>query len=462
MNPPPWGGVDLDFMSGSLVISTPTRTIDFVRTNANITDEDGQLLFSTNGAYIANATGDTMMNGSGLSPSWYTSQYPEGLNIPQACLILAKPEADNIYYLFHGTWDNPEGQCSDHLYLSTIDMGLDGGLGGVVTKNVIVIADSLNTGKITAVRHANGRDWWVLCHKVNTSIYYRVLITPEGVASIEQQSAGLVRHGDAGQVCFSPDGSRFSYYCAFTEDLEIFDFDRCSGLLSSPVHIPIDDVNFAGGVAFSPNGRFLYVSSTEDVYQYDMEAPNIAASMIHIAHWDGFYSPFPPFATMFDIAQLAPDGKVYIGTGNSTLHLHVIHNPDEPGLACNMEQHGIELPRYFMNSLPNHPNYHLGPVVGSVCDSLDLGTGVATQQVLLGVQAYPNPSNGQFNLSYPVQPEAGMLEVLDIRGRVVYQSRLAAWSQVHRVVLEREAAGMYQCRVSWGAQRAAVRVMIEP
>jgi hypothetical protein len=298
-SPPPWGGVDLDFMSGSLVISTPTRTIDFVRTNANITDEDGQLLFSTNGAYIANATGDTMMNGSGLSPSWYTSQYPEGLNIPQACLILAKPEADNIYYLFHGTWDNPEGQCSDHLYLSTIDMGLDGGLGGVVTKNVIVIADSLNTGKITAVRHANGRDWWILCHKVNTSIYYRVLITPEGVASIEQQSAGLVRHGDAGQVCFSPDGSRFSYYCAFTEDLEIFDFDRCSGLLSSPVHIPIDDVNFAGGVAFSPNGRFLYVSSTEDVYQYDMEAPNIAASMIHIAHWDGFYSPFPPFATMF-------------------------------------------------------------------------------------------------------------------------------------------------------------------
>ena len=78
------------------------------------------------------------------------------------------------------------------------------------------------------------------------------------------------------------------------------------------------------------------------------------------------------------------------------------------------------------------------------------------------MRAFPNPSSGQFNLSYPVHPEAGLLEVLDMQGRVVYQSRLAAWSQVHRVVLEGEAAGMYQCRVRWGARQAVVRVVVEP
>src|SRR5690606_29983607 len=106
-----------------------------------------------------------------------------------------------------------------------------------------------------------------------------------------------------------------------------------------------------GGVAFSPNSRYLYVSSVEDVYQYDTEAVDIEASMLHIAHWDGFYSPGPPFATLFDIAQLAPDGKIYIGTGNGTDRLHVINDPDLPGLTCDIQQHAITLPTYNTNSL---------------------------------------------------------------------------------------------------------------
>ena len=458
---PPWGGVDLNFMSGSLIITTVTRTMDYKRTNANITDASGNLLFSTNGAYIANATGDTMYNGTGLNPSIYTSNYPEGLHISQACLILTKPDAPGIYHLFHGTIDDQIGQFAQYLYLTTIDMSLDGTLGGVVSKNQALIADMLNVGKITAVRHANGRDWWVFCHKQNTNIFYRLLVTPDGVSGPDQQAIGIARYADIGQVCFSPDGSKFAYYWGEGEDLEIFDFDRCTGLFADPVHILIDDDNSMGGVAFSPNSRFLYVSSVEDVYQYDTEAPDITASMVHIAHWDGFYSPSPPFATLFDIAQLAPDGKIYIGTGNGTQHLHVIHDPDETGLACNIEQHGIALPKYFMNSLPNHPNYHLGPVDGSVCDSLGINVGVPEEVLRLGVQAYPNPNAGNFTLSYPAQNVVGELEVRDLSGRLELRERIPQWSQMHRVVLH-EAAGMYQCRLTWGAHSAAVRVLIEP
>lgn len=75
--------------------------------------------------------------------------------------------------------------------------------------------------------------------------------------------------------------------------------------------------------------------------------------------------------------------------------------------------------------------------------------------------AYPNPSNGRFNLSYPAQYEAGLLEVLDATGGVVYRSRLAAGSQVHNVPLEGAAAGLYLCRVRWGAQTATTRVLLE-
>ena len=452
----------MDFFSGSMVVSTVDRGIDFGRTSANITDMEGHLLFSTNGAYIANVTGDTMFNGSGLNPSMYTSWWPVGLHIAQGCLILPKPSTPGIYYLFHGTIDDLSSSLSHHLYLTSIDMSLDSGLGGVLSKNEILIADTLNEGRITAVRHANGRDWWVFCFKANTNIHYRLLLTPSGVSVNGTQAIGEVRTPDHGQACFSPDGSRYAYYSGFgTADLDIFNFDRCTGLFSNPVNINIDDSNSLGGVAFSPNGRFLYVSSVLDVYQYDTEASDIAASMVHIAHWDSTYSPSPPFATVFDIAQLAPDGKIYIGTGNSTLRMHVINNPDEPGLACNMVQHSVELPRYYSNSLPNHPNYFLGPVDGSVCDSLGINVGVPGVGLNATLSAYPNPSQGAFTLSYPAQPTVGELEVRDVTGRVVLRERLPQWSTVHQVELAGQAAGLYQCKLTWAKGSVATHVILE-
>jgi len=456
--------VDLDFSNGSLEINSVSRDIWFFRTNTNITDANGDLLFSTNGAFLANATGDTLLNGAGLNPSSYTSDYPEGLHIPQACLILPKPESATVYYLFHSTVDLVvPSYFATQLYLSVVDMSFAGGLGAAVLKNEIVISDSLVGGKITAVRHANGRDWWVFCHKKATNIFYRLLVTPEGISSPQQQAIGVVRNYLGGQVCFSSEGDKFAYYWGMAgEDLEIFDFDRCTGLLSNPVQILINDANNHGGVAFSPSGRYLYVSSINDVYQYDTQAADIAGSMVHIAEWDGFYSPEPPFATKFDIAQLAPDGKIYIGTGNGTFHLHVIHDPDEPGTACNMEQHGIELPHYFVNSLPNHPNYHLGPVDGSVCDSLGINVGVQEAVVQANTSAYPNPNNGAFVLSYPAQASAGELEVRDLSGRLVLRERIPQWSQMHHVQLRGEAAGLYQCQLTWGAQRSSIRVGVEP
>lgn len=462
--PPPFGGVDLDFQSGSMTISTVSRAIGYRRTSANITDPNGNLLFSTNGAFVANAAGDTMLNGSGLSPSWYADQYPEGLYIPQGVLILPKPDSPGLYYLFHGSADVWAGPHALYLYVTTIDMSLDGGTGAVVLKNQVVISDELNTGRLTAVRHANGRDWWVFCHKVNTDIFYRLLVSPEGVSVNGTQAIGVIRVPDAGQACFSPDGSRFAYYWGEPgEDLDLFRFDRCSGLFYDPVYVSTPYSHSLGGrgVAFSPNSRYIYVSSVYNVHQYDAEAADIAASMVHIAEWDSTYSPFPPFATLFNIAQLAPDGKIYIGTGNGTDKLHVIHDPDSAGLTCNMEQHGIALPRYFSNSLPNHPNYHLGPVDGSVCDSLGINTGLAEAELQQAVQAYPNPSNGNFTLSYAVQPNAGVLEVRDLSGRLVLRERLPAWSQMHRVVLEVQAEGMYQCRLVWGTQQATTRIVME-
>ncbi|MBK8416498.1 MAG: hypothetical protein IPL22_19510 [Bacteroidetes bacterium] len=305
-------------------------------------------------------------NGSGLNPSSYTSFYPDGLPPPQMNIIIPDPGNSYLFYLFHCTVDDPPGNLLTHsLYYSVIDMTANGGLGKVIIKNQALLNDTLNAGKLTTCKHANGRDWWIICHKAFTNAFKKFLITPYGITGPFTQNIGTIRAADAAQVQFSPDGMKFAYY-GLIEDLDIFSFNRCTGMLSNPESIIINDSATAVGVAFSPNSQFLYVSSTNYVYQFDVTAANIMSTKTTVAVWDGFYSPNPPFATKFDIAQLAPDGKIYIATGNSTLHLHVINQPDSAGLACDLVQHGVPLPAYNFNSLPNHPNYFLGALAKSM------------------------------------------------------------------------------------------------
>lgn len=100
------------------------------------------------------------------------------------------------------------------------------------------------------------------------------------------------------------------------------------------------------------------------LYQYDLWAEDIEATRTLVAEYDGHLDPFP---TTFFLGQLAPDGKIYIASNNGVTSLHVIHNPDADCPDCR-----IELPTFNSFSIPNQPNYRLGPIDGSPCDTLGI------------------------------------------------------------------------------------------
>lgn len=389
---PSFGGVNMDFTGGVLSISHQIRPMNFNETNGVICDKNGNLLFYSNGIYIANAQNDTMMNGVGLNPGpWTSTRDSFGLTLPQGNLIIPFPTDTTKYYLFHGTVDdygNTYG--SFYLYYSVIDMTLDGGLGAVVKKNVVLLNDTLVTGLLTACKHGNGRDWWMTCHEFGTNKYYKYLITDTGIAGPFFQNIGSVR--DIWSQCvFSPDGNWFAYYCPLSGDLDVYEFDRCTGTFSNPINIIFNDSAVAGGVAFSAQSSVLYVSSMNYVYQFDMMAANIATSQTTVAVWDSFYSPSPPFATNFYLSHLAPDGKIYINCGNGTFDMHVINFPDSLGVACDLQQHSIHLPAKNAFTMVNHPNYFLNALAGSICDTLTAVTNIKTG--IGDVNVFPNPAN---------------------------------------------------------------------
>lgn len=65
----------MTFDSVSYQFQTEYRKMSFDGTQGNICDAQGNFLMSSNGVWIANATNDTMLNGSGLNPGPYVNAH---------------------------------------------------------------------------------------------------------------------------------------------------------------------------------------------------------------------------------------------------------------------------------------------------------------------------------------------------------------------------------------------------
>jgi hypothetical protein len=396
---PPFGGSNIDFSNGVPDTSYINRSMDFYVTNAVICNSIGTLLFYSNGVYIANRNNLIMLNGDNLNPGPFTSSWADdGLPIPQGNIVIPIPGDSNKYYLFHETCTSIIGSNSKplELFYTIIDMTLDSGFGAVISKNNIILQDTLEWGELSATKHGNGRDWWLLFHKVNSDNFYKILITPDSMI-VSTQKYGTFRDLYGGASSFSPDGSKFAHYNSST-DLDIYDFDRCSGLLSNYINVSINDSALFGAVAFSPNSQVLYAASTNYVYQFDLLSTNIPSSIQTVAVWDSFYSPQPPLAANFCMPQIAPDNKIYVTCTNSTLDMHVINFPDSIGIGCDLQQHSIHLPSYNAFTIPNHPNYFLGSMPGSICDSLTPVHEISNNTIPIRIN--PNPAQNSFYLNY--------------------------------------------------------------
>lgn len=461
--PPNYGGIDMNFTGGNLNITYQNRLMNFECTNGVICNSSGDFLFSSNGIYIMNAVNDTMVNGSGLNPAYFTSLKDSfGLTIPQANLIIPFPSDSTKYYLFHETSDDYGNTFSAfYLYYSIIDMSQDSGRGAVIQKNVVLLNDTLLDGRLTACKHANGRDWWLVCHKNLSNKYCTFLITPSGIEGPYFQNIGQYREDFFGQVVFSPDGNKFAFYEPYLSDLDVMDFDRCTGQFSNPINIAINDSAIGGGAAFSPNSQVLYVSSMNYVYQFDVTAPNVAATQTTVATYDGFISHF---ATGFYLSQLAPDGKIYINCGNSTQDIHVINYPDSIGLGCDVCQHCIHLPAINFFTIANHPNYFLGGVASGICDSLGLGIQPTIVSVTNGLRLYPNPvsnTSEEIIFTYPSTGEHSIIVINNIERKEVARYYLPLWSSVQHVKLPKLSSGIYLARLLSNKSSANVKFFVE-
>lgn len=471
-------GIDFSNLSNpTLMVSSAFSRGDC----ASVSDSNDSLLFyAAHNGYFAMPSGKVfcknhaiMLNGDSLF----------GLSQFNQTFIIC-PVNLNLIYIFHvdvnssGFWEG--------LYYSIVDMTLNGGLGTVTSKNNQLLNYPM-IDCVAAVKHGNGRDWWVLSRRwdITNNAFYFYMVSPNGITGPFIQNIGPNIVGgvnSSNRMKFSPDGSKLVAITTIGE-VELFDFDRCTGLLSN--HQNIDQTFFwtTIGVEFSVEGRFLYLSNTDNnynaitpndtisdnpfrLYQYDLDSSNITASKTLI------YTDSLLVAR--GLQQRGPDGKIYIPAISPGFpypdsltyynqRLSVINDPENKGAACNFQPFSFFLggtARTFYG-LPNNPNYELGAWDSSACDTLGVGINEIEKNEL-SLIVYPNPvyNSEQVGIEYVLaKGKRGIIEMFDANGRKIYTAMLSVGSTQHEMKISLKP-GIYYSKINSGNESVGSKFVV--
>lgn len=300
---------------------------------ASISDKNGNLLFYTDGITVWNKNHTVMPNGTGLLGHFSSTQ---------SAIVVPKVGDTTRYYLF--TVDQvaePNG-----LNYSIVNMNLDNGVGDIELKNQHLYTPV--TEKITAVKHCNGRDIWVITHAFNSDHYLAYLITQAGIAAPIISSSGRTISGNTntalGYLKASPDGKKLAA-AHYWFGLDLLDFDNATGVVSNrqSLFLSTEDYRSPYGVEFSPDSKLLYATVFTSILehnillQYDILASNIPLSKQIIAMND-FHAP------VFGALQIAPDGKIYMAHQLVSNTVSAINKPGVYGVGCDFNLHQIQFP----------------------------------------------------------------------------------------------------------------------
>jgi len=313
--------------------------IDIPKGVSSISDADGNLLFFSDGMTAWGKGYYPIINGTLLAGS---------KGATQAALFIPSPDNENKYFLFTSDFYYPDiPQYSNNGIRYSVIEKIN--YRWEVTEKNIHLLDQ-NTQKLAAVKHANGTDYWLVTHgfgneKGNKYFAYKVM--KDSVSTVPVISETNIIHtgtsqdnNSGGYMKISTNGKKIVLVIPSKEEgiVEIADFDTETGHITNPAHSAPGHFNLPLGLEFSPDNRFLYMTtnptdnSQNFLYQFDLNQLDIN-NPVEIARLS------PSDNAQFGALQLAVDGRIYLARFGLSISpvgfLGVIHNPNRPGTACN-------------------------------------------------------------------------------------------------------------------------------
>ena len=420
----------------------------------------GKLALNTNACEIRDQDFKVISGARYLHGDNFTRNCIESYGYPvyQGTLLLPDLVNPNLTYIM--TKDNEisprsdDRYCRNLLYGSIYKQG-DGAYmySGLKRLNPYF----LHNEDMTAIPHRDRQHWWVLQGRNQTNEVEKYLIGSDTIILDHVQEIDIVFRAidqGIGQNSFSMDGKMYAINSEV--GLHLFDFDNSTGILSNyrKIEYPTQDI-VAQGCCFSPDGRYVYVNSSEEIYQISTADDH---EVIHIAN---FYEPdeigWPIGVGMM---FLGPDGRIYMSPGSTTHYIHVIHHPDRRGKSCGLQTRAIKALSKVGHHLTNIPQYrYLTGIDTTIQFPFSTVSMDRTHTTVEPISIYPNPSEDGFyidmsehtttNVHYEVRHIGGGLVISgDWRSHEEHYIDATSWAVGLYLVTLRDTDG-HTWRAKW-------------
>ena len=345
---------------------------------ATLSDAAGNLLLYSNGDRVWNRQHQLMAGVQGLGGD------PQN---GQGCAVVRIPGTPNAtaYILTQRVALTPTPTVRGVPIAAEVSLSGAGGLGQVMQVNLPIIADTIlaRLGESTfapyktLVRHANGRDCWLITRLSQQGTFLAALLDGSGrwpcARTVVSRAVVIGSSGisvESGTLVASPDGRSLLYNDIASSFL--LRFDPATGQVSMPLSLTFPPPTIAPdfppyvlGACFSSDGSRVYVSRhyppisglgmVIQVVQYDLVASTpaaVATSGIQV------YNTLSANGTgiLPWYMQRGANGIIYLAMRNSPT-LDAIALPNARGLACRYSPAYQSLQgRNSTNALPMQPN----------------------------------------------------------------------------------------------------------
>jgi len=327
----------LNFNTGEPIATESSRVFDAPNGVASIADKEGNLMLVTNGHTVWNRFGYVLNNGNDL----------KGNNMAtQSAIIVPDPGNNSKYYVFTVDVFYPP-YSNNGINYSVVEM-TGASTGGVISKNNFLFGE--NDEKVCAIKHANGRDYWIVFHGFGDSKggkFFSYLLSDTLTETPVVSTVGSIHHNNSingeGYMKASSDGKKIALVIPADGKVEIFDFDASTGIVSDPVTSADNQFVFPFGLEFSPDNTKLYISTSppeinmNSLFQLDLSQANPFQNPVEIISFVVNHNQGAD--SLLGALQLGIDGKIYLAKFRQSVYtkdyLGVIYNPNRAGTACN-------------------------------------------------------------------------------------------------------------------------------
>jgi gliding motility-associated-like protein len=328
-----------------------------------------------------------MLNGTGLLGG-------VTLSSTTAAVIVPKPGSSNLYYIVTVN-EGSSGSGIGGIAYSVVNMSLEGGLGAVEIGQKNIFLFQTNTEKLEVVPAANGTDYWIVTHESSNFVSFQVSSSGIQTTPVQSLVSGDLSNS-SGHLKVNSQFNILATGSTFEFKMRLFNFNNATGVVSDRLSIPFNATILGNspliyGVEFSPNGRFLYFSNLNSLFQYDI-------NLLTQAEIEGS-------AYLVDIGgqpatvQIGPDRKIYINNGS----LSVINCPDKPGNSCGYENTSLQGGGYGLPKWVYYANDPPLPTTNSIvkngnCQGLPISFSLQNTSNIVSVSwNFGDPASGTIN-----------------------------------------------------------------